>query len=815
MKLLYVGDPHNRPSNPKNRMDDFEATYRNKVEEIKQVAKKQGVKGILQPGDFLDAPKYETSFLMDVINLWSFVPDAYDLMAQLQKGEGNTADIVSRLQENIPYIGAIGNHELKGNSLARFPNSSLDFLNKMHFMELASKENPIIFTDDDGTTVAITATHYHAKMDAPGNEEDYIVRKKAADFHIHMVHGYLTNKNLGPLIPHTTLDKVANETVADLTIAGHDHIGFPLTEVGGKLFINPGSMTRTKNDIKEIRRRPKYLLIDIDKNTGVTVTVKPLKSAAIGTSVLSRKDIEAKQAQGSRMEEIKSIVNRAQMKQGQTITDIISAISTADKIDEEITKEVVERVSKKMEYIDGNDKKSVQPFTITQIVLDNFQSHSHSVLDVHDGLNVIVGRSSNGKSSIFRAMRWLFDNNGNKKKGYIKEGETEARVTVVLSNGVRISRISSKKASGKNGYEVYNPLTGDVEFGNTRIVDEIRELLGYKKIVFDASESSREELDVNFMNQGDGWFFIGKQLKGSERSKIIGSIFGTHYTDAVMRELEDELKKNNSQIRMREKDIEESQEQLNGYIYLNDVEKRLEKAQLLQDSIQAKQAKLESLKELIIRKDKLMAAQKEAQDMVSSLNGLDLWKLQLQNLKEKQERALKVTRILERQESITLRGRADRAAVKQLSQLPILQEKLDALRAKEADRVKLETTIVQYTALKVKQKAVYTQMKQSEVVLEKLKDLDAAREVLTELRSKQQVQRSLETLISNQVSVHGLIRKEKIITETSLEMQSTLLEEYRDVLVHAGTCPTCHSSIDDIVIDRIIRNYTGKELVHQ
>jgi len=44
---------------------------------------------------------------------------------------------------------------------------------------------------------------------------------------------------------------------------------------------------------------------------------------------------------------------------------------------------------------------------IRSLEIENFQSHELTKLDLHKGLNVIVGPSDQGKSALIRALRWL------------------------------------------------------------------------------------------------------------------------------------------------------------------------------------------------------------------------------------------------------------------------------------------------------------------------------------------------------------------------------------------------------------------------
>ena len=47
---------------------------------------------------------------------------------------------------------------------------------------------------------------------------------------------------------------------------------------------------------------------------------------------------------------------------------------------------------------------------IKKIILENFQSHKYSVIELNEELNVIVGPSDSGKSAIIRGLKWALYN---------------------------------------------------------------------------------------------------------------------------------------------------------------------------------------------------------------------------------------------------------------------------------------------------------------------------------------------------------------------------------------------------------------------
>lgn len=80
---------------------------------------------------------------------------------------------------------------------------------------------------------------------------------------------------------------------------------------------------------------------------------------------------------------------------------------------------------------------------IKTLSIRNFQSHKDNTLEFSGGVNVIVGQSRSGKTSIVRALRWLVENrpSGDEFRRHGSKGPTS--VSVTLDSGDTISRIKS------------------------------------------------------------------------------------------------------------------------------------------------------------------------------------------------------------------------------------------------------------------------------------------------------------------------------------------------------------------------------------
>ena len=47
---------------------------------------------------------------------------------------------------------------------------------------------------------------------------------------------------------------------------------------------------------------------------------------------------------------------------------------------------------------------------IDKIKIQNYQSHENTELELSPGINVIIGETDRGKTSILRALNWMFSN---------------------------------------------------------------------------------------------------------------------------------------------------------------------------------------------------------------------------------------------------------------------------------------------------------------------------------------------------------------------------------------------------------------------
>ena len=210
---------------------------------------------------------------------------------------------------------------------------------------------------------------------------------------------------------------------------------------------------------------------------------------------------------------------------------------------------------------------------IQSLELTNFQSHFHTKIDFDKELNVIFGESDQGKSSIIRALRFIFYNRP-AGANFISNGETFTEISVVLDNGSKITRIKNLKGANRYILIVDNKKTSYDNFG-TEVPEEIKEALGIDKARFDKNTS----VELNLAQQLDPPFLLSET--GSSGAKFIGKLSGIDLADNAIQDLNKDIRNIGIEKRNSESKIKELLYRLEAYKNLPAVKEEIEKIETL------------------------------------------------------------------------------------------------------------------------------------------------------------------------------------------------------------------------------------------
>ncbi|WP_371380868.1 exonuclease SbcCD subunit D [Sporomusa aerivorans] len=311
MKFLFVGDLHLRGTNPRNRTDDYKEAVKVKLQEVFSLAEKHEVKAILCPGDIWDRPEVSIGVLVEFMQVFRECP--------------------------VDFYTCAGNHDIHGYNLDTYDRTSLRLLAELVPKFRVFSESQVMVYPD----VSITFSPYSGRMDREGH--GYDTYWKDEHLKIHIAHGMLLD-HTPPFDRFTLIQDV--KTTADLVLTGHDHHGFGIyRRSDGKVFCNPGSLTRISASTGEIERPIQVALIDVlDKQT-FDIQLIPLQSAKPGSEVLDRSKIEAEKQRQYAMEEFAALIQTGSgEKVLLNINDIVESIAAKESLAPDVVRKTLEKI---------------------------------------------------------------------------------------------------------------------------------------------------------------------------------------------------------------------------------------------------------------------------------------------------------------------------------------------------------------------------------------------------------------------------------------------------------------------------------------
>lgn len=243
---------------------------------------------------------------------------------------------------------------------------------------------------------------------------------------------------------------------------------------------------------------------------------------------------------------------------------------------------------------------------INSLIIKNFQSHKHSILEFSPGVNIIIGSSDSGKSGIMRTLRWL--NYGLKGDGFRPlywEGETDCEMEIVNKETNEIVKIQKIRSNTKNQY----------------ILKEGTKLLEFNAIGKDIPEEIFKILNMDLINmqpQKEQFFLIDKS--SGDVALHFNRMAQLEKIDIGLKSINGSVKKLEQDITYKTDELTTLQTKFKTFSYLEDLETKIssmeemdkekEFNQIIKEKISGVLLKIEKIEEDSIIYNTLVEAEK-------------------------------------------------------------------------------------------------------------------------------------------------------------------------------------------------------------
>lgn len=430
---------------------------------------------------------------------------------------------------------------------------------------------------------------------------------------------------------------------------------------------------------------------------------------------------------------------------------------------------------------------------ISNVIIENFQSHEFTELDFTKGLNVITGPSDQGKSAILRAIKWALFNEPRGTE-FIRHGANYARVTVKFNNETTIIR---ERSSSKNRYSLIDA-DGESQifegFGN-EIPQEIINTHGIPKVAVD----SDIDIALNISDQLESPFLLFQT--SAVRAKVLGQLIGAHVIDFAIRNCITDIRRETQSESRISQELKELDDSISDFSDLGELKNKIDLLEVL--TIKIKDLNL-MLKKCMKYNDLHIAVTKEISgqaDILHNMKAIDEYEKLYNSIKLKLIKLKELSRINKRKQELSEALDFEQSLILKtqgVNEILFLSNSIDntleALRKNmRINNALRENDSEQNNALEVIEKMSSAALFYEDIYkrMVRLGKLDEFKRNLALINSNIAEGQNYLSEIKNSLNVY---------TDNFIELMKKI-----------GKCPMCLNDIDDSTIDKISLNYKEVE----
>jgi len=266
---------------------------------------------------------------------------------------------------------------------------------------------------------------------------------------------------------------------------------------------------------------------------------------------------------------------------------------------------------------------------LTKVKITNFQSHHSTELDFHPGVNVVVGKSNDGKSALIRALLWLFENRPLGFRFHTKGRKGPTVVELTTPEGVvTLSKTDRSAEYSLDGEKWSSPGGG--------VPEQISSLLNLS--------------EVNVQRQFDPHFLICSPP--GEVGRVINQITRIEKVDGWISDTTSSINDTNREIHILQFQLQDVRGKLAflSALRLDELKEDLEEVKKIEERIASLDLEAEQISSSV---DRISELRKEMRDSKEEIERLSPGLEQIRELAEEIGELNSVTTLLERFVCIT------------------------------------------------------------------------------------------------------------------------------------------------------------------
>lgn len=478
-----------------------------------------------------------------------------------------------------------------------------------------------------------------------------------------------------------------------------------------------------------------------------------------------------------------------------------------------------------------------------KLIIENFQSHGYTEIDFVPGLNVFVGPSDSGKSSILRALRWVLFNQP-RGTDFIRKGAKKCQVRLVLDDGTEIIRVRGKS---ENCYLLRTPDGKEERYesigqGSHQMILQAHQMM---PLTWDQKETL-----LQFASQLEGPFLLSES--SGSKAKLIGRISGAHWIDLALKEATREKNQILSEIRQVERQKEAIEKKLQPYDDVPEWEKAVKKATNVYQHVQQMKQKgerltwlaeqlqanrreqkkqkdwlaqfqhlpelekrqwnveqeiflLRQLNQFAQKRKRVQSEKLECQAFLQQTQELTAAEKAYQHLGEQIVKLKRLTTIFERWKQVRTATTRINQQLDGLKSIPALMEAYEACISKIEQYQRLQKHYQSWTLIQQEKGRVHQVVSSTEEGVRWLNERYPELE-----RQLERYQRLIEIKEKYQETRKSLRVGRDYLQQRIQEIEENM-KEYMELLKQFGRCPTCGSSIDALLLERLEQELYGGE----